>query len=357
MTPRASVLPSPCADSRGEQPLPGELEDRWALVAPHRTALLAVARRRCLNEADAEDCVSEALLRAVAAPQLDPERVGAWLCTVVMRLAADSHRERERQRRATARNEALLALEPPVPQDRVCDVLEARWLMSRLADVKGREADVLRARTAGQSVAQAARALGISDKAAENAWTRLRKKGLAALSTATAVVTAVAVWGRRSAGVAVPAVLVAATLAVDVDRGADASTRPPVAAPAAPATSAPALPDPPRGQRTVTAPDRSATRSEPSRPDLDRDAGRVVPEAGETVLRTPRVRAVRGVDMGAARVRRADEQRSFEESARHCAEHLSVLLDLEDPCSAGDVDVQLQVDVQLERSAAGAGPS
>lgn len=147
---------------------------RWALVWPHRDRLLAVARARVPCAEDAEDCVTEAMVRAVEHDDLDPARVGGFLCAVVVRLTADLHRDGARRRRASRRFAARDAVAAPF-DDAVCERDEARWLAGRL-DVRGRERQLVDERTAGHSVAEAAGHLGISAKAAENAWTRVRGK-------------------------------------------------------------------------------------------------------------------------------------------------------------------------------------
>jgi RNA polymerase sigma factor (sigma-70 family) len=64
----------------------------------NRQRLLAVARRLLRTEADAEDTVQDAYLRAISARPHAPESMQAWLNTVVHNLAIDQLR-RERLRR------------------------------------------------------------------------------------------------------------------------------------------------------------------------------------------------------------------------------------------------------------------
>lgn len=155
--------------------LAGSCSDRWDLVWPHRDRLLAVARPRVACFADAEDYVTEAMLRAVEHENLDESRVGAFLCTVVMRLVVDGYRDSQRLERASrqlcARELAFVTFE-----DAVCEREEAQWLAGRLAGVRGRELQLVEARRAGHTVTEAAQSLGITTKAAENAWTRVRCK-------------------------------------------------------------------------------------------------------------------------------------------------------------------------------------
>ena len=64
----------------------------------NRQRLLAVARRLLRTEADAEDTVQDAYLRAISARPHAPESMQAWLNTVVHNLAIDQLR-REKLRR------------------------------------------------------------------------------------------------------------------------------------------------------------------------------------------------------------------------------------------------------------------
>jgi RNA polymerase sigma-70 factor (ECF subfamily) len=63
-----------------------------------RQRLLAVARRLLRTEADAEDAVQDAYLRASRARQHAPESMQAWLHTVVRNLAIDRLRRERLQR-------------------------------------------------------------------------------------------------------------------------------------------------------------------------------------------------------------------------------------------------------------------
>jgi RNA polymerase sigma factor (sigma-70 family) len=63
-----------------------------------RQRLLAVARRLLRTEADAEDAVQDAYLRATRARQHAPESMQAWLHTVVRNLAIDRIRRERLQR-------------------------------------------------------------------------------------------------------------------------------------------------------------------------------------------------------------------------------------------------------------------
>jgi RNA polymerase sigma factor (sigma-70 family) len=155
-----------------DDPLPGS-GARWELVLPHRGRLLTMVGRR-LPGADAEDCVQETLLRTALFANLDAGRVGAFLTTTALRLCVDYHRDQTRQRKLAQRFGAHDA--PPPPDEVACDREFGRWMLAQLADLPERESAVMLARARGLSTAESARALNISTKAAESAFTRARNR-------------------------------------------------------------------------------------------------------------------------------------------------------------------------------------
>ena len=80
-----AARPDPADDDR--------LSERWQRMWSHREELLQVARRRSVSVEDAEDAVHEAMRLAAELPDVDDERLGAWLATVTMRLCADRYRQ------------------------------------------------------------------------------------------------------------------------------------------------------------------------------------------------------------------------------------------------------------------------
>jgi DNA-directed RNA polymerase specialized sigma24 family protein len=106
--------------------------ERWGLVWAHYDDLIRVARRRTPCAADAEDCVSEAMLRTVLHPGLDLDRVGAFLTAVTVRVCADLYRDRSRSARIAAVRSGDDRL-VPTPEALVCDRAEAVWLAGLLA--------------------------------------------------------------------------------------------------------------------------------------------------------------------------------------------------------------------------------
>jgi DNA-directed RNA polymerase specialized sigma24 family protein len=129
---------------------------RWHLVWQHRPDLLRVARRRTPTLADAEDCVSEAMLRTALHPCLDQDRVGAFLTAVTVRLCADVHRDRVRTARIASRHSGDDRL-VPTPEALVCDRAEASWLASQVTRaLTPRERAAVRARADAGAAGDAA---------------------------------------------------------------------------------------------------------------------------------------------------------------------------------------------------------
>lgn len=149
--------------------------ERWALLVPHRDRLIRIARGKLADGHEAEDCVHDSLIRALGFAGLESERVGAFLTTVVVRLCADRHRARARDRRTAPR---LWVAGHDEFEEGVCDRVLGAQLHAQLADLSPRERDVLRARAEGYSVRETAERLQISLKAAESAFTRGRAKML-----------------------------------------------------------------------------------------------------------------------------------------------------------------------------------
>lgn len=147
---------------------------RWALMMPHRQRLVRLATAQLGNAHDAEDCVHEAMLRTVLFEALDEDRISAFLTTVVVRLCVDRHRAAARARTALPR--LWEGGRQESPEDEVCDQLSGAWLLRALGDLPARERSVMRARADGLSTTEAAQRLGITQKAAESAFTRARAK-------------------------------------------------------------------------------------------------------------------------------------------------------------------------------------
>lgn len=146
--------------------------DWWYQIWSHRDDLLKIARRRSLSEEDAEDAVHEAMLRASQRPWLDPDRLGAWLTTVTVRLCMDRHREVARD--ADARAQPVHTVPVPV-EEAVCDRAEARWLANRSRELPPRQAEALRLKAEELDVGQVAREMGLNYRTVESLLARARR--------------------------------------------------------------------------------------------------------------------------------------------------------------------------------------
>ncbi|MFF8392783.1 sigma-70 family RNA polymerase sigma factor [Streptomyces sp. NPDC016172] len=189
-----------------------EAHDRWQRMWSHREQLLKVARRRSMSLEDAEDAVHEAMLRAAERPDLDDERLGAWLTTVTMRLCVDRYRQVNRE--AEVRTSPTLVAPGPVPVDEVvCDRAEARWLAVRSGDLPARQAEALRLKSEDLDVGQVAVRMGLSYRTVESLLARARRTLRASLAGTLGVVLFLIGRGRPRGGGKAHAVAVASTAA------------------------------------------------------------------------------------------------------------------------------------------------
>lgn len=150
------------------------MDDAWArAVWAHREELLRMARRRTGSVADAADVVDEALARALAAPGLDADRVGAWLNVVTRNLCADLDRERARAPRREA-YERRLAGRSPTPEDLVLAAERAAEIRARLDRLPARQLEAVLLRASGLPVGEVAERMGVTYKVAEGLLDRAR---------------------------------------------------------------------------------------------------------------------------------------------------------------------------------------
>jgi RNA polymerase sigma factor (sigma-70 family) len=313
---------------------PEELQRRWDLVLPYRAEMLEIARRRVATFQDAEDAVATALLRTVTSRNLDERRVGAYLCTVVMRLTVDSHRDRARQL-AVGRRQHTREVGSAAFEDEICDQAEARWLAEALESAPGREREVLAARLNGMSTAEVAVHLQLSRKSAENAFTRLRVRADRLVAATLSLLGALWTYGRRSGGAAAtaaPALLVAFAIVTPL-----APTAEPPRSGAARAHGGPALPQTPvldPKADSVVPPSVPAPVEEV--PTGSRPASAVKPaQERKSVARVeaPPL-APEVVTGGGVRVDEQDqyENETFLESAERCLKNVVLTDPLKDPC-------------------------
>ncbi|OIK07761.1 RNA polymerase sigma factor [Streptomyces monashensis] len=191
-------------------------EERWQRMWSHREQLLKVARRRSMSQEDAEDAVHEAMLRAAERPDLDDERLGAWLTTVTMRLCVDRYRQVNREAEVGSR--PTLVAPGPVPvEEAVCDRAEAKWLAVRSGELPARQAEALRLKSEDLDVSQVAVRMGLSYRTVESLLARARRTLRASLAGTLALVMFLVGRGRLRGTGKAPVVAVtstAATLAV-----------------------------------------------------------------------------------------------------------------------------------------------
>ncbi|WP_308029849.1 sigma-70 family RNA polymerase sigma factor [Streptomyces sp. CoH27] len=191
-------------------------DERWQRMWSHREQLLKVARRRSMSQEDAEDAVHEAMLRAAERPDLDDERLGAWLTTVTMRLCVDRYRQVNREAEVGSR--PTLVAPGPVPvEEAVCDRAEAKWLAVRSGELPARQAEALRLKSEDLDVSQVAVRMGLSYRTVESLLARARRTLRASLAGTLALVLFLVGRGRLRGGGKAQVVAVtstAATLAV-----------------------------------------------------------------------------------------------------------------------------------------------
>ncbi|MGW4454371.1 RNA polymerase sigma factor, partial [Streptomyces sp. NPDC004599] len=192
-------------------------DERWQRMWSHREQLLKVARRRSMSQEDAEDAVHEAMLRAAERPDLDDERLGAWLTTVTMRLCIDRHRQVNREAEVGSR--PTLVAPGPVPvEEAVCDRAEAKWLAVRSGELPARQAEALRLKSQGLDVSQVAVRMGLSYRTVESLLARARRTLRASLAGTLGLVLFLVGRGRLRGG-HVQAVAVTSTAATLVVAG------------------------------------------------------------------------------------------------------------------------------------------
>lgn len=161
---------------------------RLALAEGYRADLMRFARRHAANEQDLEDAVSEAILRAATADNLDETRIWSWLVSVTLRLCVDQHRRRPSAdflARLHAREAAASRVD-----DEVCDRAEASWLRREAGRLPDRQLAVLEMRADGLTAGQIASRLGVSYKTVESLTSRARAAMRAMLAAASAALLA-----------------------------------------------------------------------------------------------------------------------------------------------------------------------
>jgi len=126
--------------------LAGDVEAYAGLVARYRDRLGRFALHRLGNQADAEDAVQEAFVRAYRGLEgcEAPERFGAWLFQILVNRCRTIGGQRARRERvATANEAALLVADMAHPADRQAWGEAIRWALDRLTPEQ-REAFLLK---------------------------------------------------------------------------------------------------------------------------------------------------------------------------------------------------------------------
>lgn len=130
------------------------------------------------------------MLRAAEHPEIDDDRLRAWLVTVTKRLCADRCRQQARETRHRARVAASTLTETTEQQleDEVCHRAEAAWVAARADELlPARQAQALRLTAAGCDVQQVAGRLGVGPRAAESLLARARRTLRAVLAAGLGV--------------------------------------------------------------------------------------------------------------------------------------------------------------------------
>jgi RNA polymerase sigma factor (sigma-70 family) len=136
-----------------------------------RPALLRVPR--FTSHEEPEDLVQEAFLRALSRPDVDPDRLGGWLRTVVTNLGHDASRRKRSACTAMARL-AKAEMHEPDPADTVADHYLAKSVAGMVEDLPRLQREVLHEVANGCSIAEVAAAKGLTLRAAEGHLRRAR---------------------------------------------------------------------------------------------------------------------------------------------------------------------------------------
>lgn len=159
----------------------------------HRDRLLALARLRCFDPSEAEDCVHDAFVTVASMVNVRHETVGALLSVIVLRRATDSHRYHSRLARARQRLRIDASMSP---EDLVCDRQAAHLLAQHARGLSLMERRALYGKAEGYKPRETAERYGLEPKSVHLALNRAR----VALSAMGATVASSLIWFRRRAG-------------------------------------------------------------------------------------------------------------------------------------------------------------
>jgi RNA polymerase sigma factor (sigma-70 family) len=143
----------------------------WPGLWRERPALLRVALRHSTSYEDAEDAVSDALVRAAETDGV--ERPGPWMTRVTMNLCVDAARERARAPKREAYAHGLAGCQETL-DDAVCEREAARAVAGRVLALPDRQREVVVLKAQGLSMAEVAARMAVSYKTVESLLARAR---------------------------------------------------------------------------------------------------------------------------------------------------------------------------------------
>ena len=213
-----------------------EPDPMWSDAWQHRDRLLRIARRRTTSEHEAEDVVSEVLLRAAERTSLEDDALARWLTAVTLNVCADVARERAMVRKRTVYSMRQLVPEPS-PEQVILDRETAATAVRRLSSLPTRQREALLMRSAGFGVDEIADQLAVSYKTAESLLSRARAFMRKSVAVIVALLLGLLRGLRRHTKVAPAMTAAALVLAVGVSSGLLERGRDPIA----PATATPVI--------------------------------------------------------------------------------------------------------------------
>lgn len=248
-------------------------EERWALIAPHRARLVALARRHGMSPEDAQDIAHEVMCDIVQYDHLDADTIIGLLVVATRSRCADAVRTAIRRRRILARTLGDERLYGGV-EEATCDRAQARTVMAELGRLPERDRVIMLQRIEGRTPEQIAASTGASYSTVDRVLSKTRAR-LRKIAVAPALLLLARL--RRSTAPTAAALTVAyvgfvtlATTAPDVALGSDVATPAQVRQPAqivATAATAPRVAAVVPPQRAVVAqPRATAPTRGPARP-------------------------------------------------------------------------------------------
>ncbi len=298
----------------------------WEALLAQEDRARRVARARSGSRHDVDDLVQEGMARVAAMPEVDLERVGPLLTTVVMNLAVDGHRRDSQANRLRRRVAGRREVQGSVEEE-VCDDHEARWLHGQVQGLSGQDRRAVELRAAGLTLPEIADELGVTYRAAEGALGRARTRLRRAWAATAALLWPFALGrARRLSVLAGPPTAAAALVAVVI---LTTGSAPHAAAGTPPQTPAGPAPHDAHAAERGTAGPTPQTRSATATPSPTAVTGRGRPgpatarpapaatPGSQSVATTPPLR-VGDAHAGPATVDRARPDEPFLDTVRRC---------------------------------------